>query len=151
MPAPTKRTTVRPSKNGSVVDVDAILAEKGLTPQAVEDIETFSITLFGEENIRVLKTTNMFNLMMFGSDDNDDTARSVKAIVEMVHPDDQRRFKTAIARQASLSAEVLVEIINQMLSGATGANPTSSSSASGRTAKRSTSRALSAANSSSPE
>jgi len=151
MATPTKRTTVSPNRNGGAVDVDAVLAEKGLTPQAVEDIETFSMTLFGETDIRVLKTTNMFNLMMFGSDDSDDTARSVKAIVEMVHPDDQRRFKGAIARQASLSAEVLVEIINQMLSGATGGKPTSSSSGSGRTAKRSTSRALSAANSSSPE
>jgi hypothetical protein len=143
MATPSKRTTVNRKDH---VDLDAILAEKGLTPRMAEDIETFTMDLFGEKNIRVMKTTNMFNLMMFGSDDNDDTARSVKSIIEMVHPDDQRRFKAALAKVSDLSAEALTELIAAMLSGATGANPTSSRSGSGRTARASISAVPSEAN-----
>lgn len=142
------RTTARKSSSVSKkgdVDLDAILAEKGLTPKLVEDIETFHLTIFGE-TVRVMKTTNIFNLMMFGSDDNDDTARSVKSIIEMVHPDDQRRFKNALAKVADLNADVLTEIISAMLSGATGVNPTTSPSGSGRIAKRSISAAPSEEN-----
>lgn len=147
LPATSKRTTMKTRKSDkNHIDLDAILAEKGLTPRLADEVETFTLDLFGEKDVRILKTMNMFNLMMFGSDDNDDTARSVKSIIEMVHPDDQRRFKGAIARVSDLSAEALTEIISAMLQGATGANPTTSRSASGRTARRSISPVPSEAN-----
>jgi hypothetical protein len=140
------RTTSKSASRKDHIDIDAILAEKGLTPRLADEIEVSTIDLLGEKDIRVLKTTNIFNISMFASDDPDDTANSMRTIIEMVHPDDQRRFRHALARVADLSGEAFVEIIGQMLQAATGANPTTSPSGSGRTAKRSISAAPSEAN-----
>ena len=140
------RTTTKRTSRKDHIDIDAILAEKGLTPRMAEDIEVTTIDILGEKDVRVLKTTNIFNISMFASDDPDDTANSMRTIINMVHPDDQRRFRHALASNADLRGEAFVEIVGQMLQAATGENPTSSRSGSGRTARASISAAPSEEN-----
>jgi hypothetical protein len=143
------RTTPRKSattRSKGHIDIDAVLAEQGLTPRLADEIEVTTIDVLGEKDVRVLKTTNIFNISMFASDDPDDTANSMRTIIDMVHPDDQRRFRHALARVPDLSGEAFVVIVGQMLQAATGANPTNSRSGSGRTARASISAAQSAEN-----
>jgi hypothetical protein len=135
---------VKPSTS-TEVDVDAILAEKGIAPRDVEDIPTFGMTVFGE-HFRVLRAVNILGLIMADDDDPQSTATSVRTIINLVHPDDRKRFQNAYAALPELSGEALNEIIAAMLSGAANPNRSASRRGSGRTAKRTTSRALSAAN-----
>jgi hypothetical protein len=145
VPARSRRTTPAKSKPGkSDVDVDAILAEKGLTPRERDDIPTGNMTVFGE-SFRVLKAVNVLAILMFDDDDERATATAVRQIIDLVHDDDQDRFKAAYAKQPDLSGAALNEIIGAMLRLAASPNPTTSPPASGRTAKRTTSRQLSAA------
>lgn len=132
----------RPAKGA--VDVDAILAEKGFAPREADEIPTFDMHLFGED-FRVLRAVNILGLIMADDDDPQATANSVRMIINLVHPDDQRRFQAAYARQTELRGEALNEIIAAMLAGASAPNPSPSQRDSGRTAKRTTSRRLSAA------
>jgi hypothetical protein len=141
-----RTTTSKRASRKDHIDIDAILREKGIMPRLAEEIDVATIDILGEKDVRVLKTTNIFNISMFASDNPDDTANSMRTIIEMVHPDDQRRFRTALARCADLSGETFVEIVGQMLQAATGANPTSSPSGSGRTARASISTVPSEAN-----
>jgi hypothetical protein len=130
---------VKPSTS-TEVDVDAIIA-----PRDVEDIPTFGMTVFGE-HFRVLRAVNILGLIMADDDDPQSTATSVRTIINLVHPDDRKRFQNAYAALPELSGEALNEIIAAMLSGAANPNRSASRRGSGRTAKRTTSRALSAAN-----
>lgn len=139
------RVTPAKTKTGGYVDVDAILAEKGLTPRAVEDIPTFSMGIFGE-SFTVFRSINILSMVMADDDDPQATANSVRSIINMIHPDEQKRFQAAYARQTELTGEMLNEIIAAMLRGASDPNPSPSSQGSGRTAKRTTSKRLSAAN-----
>jgi hypothetical protein len=146
VPSRSNRTTPSKTRGGKAdVDVDAILAEKGLAPRNLDDIPTFTMNVFGE-NIRVLKAVNILSILMADDDDPRATAESVKQVINLVHDDDQDRFRDAYARQRDLSGAALNEIIGAMLRGAADPNPSSSPPASGRTAKRTTSKALSAAN-----
>lgn len=142
VPPKSKRTT--PKKGGATVDVDAILAEKGLAPRDLDDIPTFVMTIFGED-FRVLRAVNVLSILTYDEDDERATANAVRQVIGLVHDDDQDRFKAAYSRQRDLSGAALNEIVGAMLRGAANPNPSSSSPDSGRTAKRTTSRALSAA------
>ena len=137
-------TAPKPKTSKNYVDVDAILAEKGLTPRAASDIPTFTMGIFGED-FRVLHSINILSMIMADDDDPQATANSVRSIINMIHPDERKEFQAAYARQTELTGEMLNEIIAAMLRGASAPNPSPSSRGSGRTAKRTTSRKLSAA------
>jgi len=140
VPARSKRA----SNNKADVDIDAILAEQGVGPRDISDIPTFNMTIFGEK-FKVLKTVNVLQMLLFDDDDPDATARAVRSVIGLVHDDDQRRFASAYARQRDLTGKALNVIISEMIKAAADPNPSTSQRASGRTAKRTTSRALSGA------
>lgn len=126
------------------IDIDAALAEEGEGPMDITDIPTVEVTVFGEK-FRVLKVINIMNFLGLDSDDPDDTARALDTVRGMIHPDDWKRFRNAYARQLNLSGKAFGIIVTKMIQAATGANPTNTSSGSGRTASKATSRQLSVA------
>jgi hypothetical protein len=138
----TKRTTprsIKPADEDVVVDIsaDADLDDipvKGMMIPALDD-----------EPFRVMQVMNLMNVLSMSSDDPDETARSVLAVTDMIHPDDRRRFKNAVAARHELSGDDVGKIVKGIYEAATGERPTSSPSGSGRTSKRATSKALSAA------
>jgi len=148
-PAPTKRTASKGSaatrRKSDVIDIDAALEEEGEGPKDLDEIETAEITVFGEK-FRVLKAINIMNFLGLDSDDPDDTARALDTVRGMIHDDDWKRFRNAYARQRNLSGKAFGIIVTRMIQAASGVNPTDSSSGSGRTASKATSRQLSAAN-----
>lgn len=126
------------------VDIDAILAEKGLAPRDIDDIPVGNMTVFGE-SFRVLQAVNVLQILMHDDDDEKATAEAVRGIINLVHPDDQDRFKAAYGSQRDLSGAALNEIIGAMIRLAATPKGSSSPPASGRTAKQTTSRTQSAA------
>lgn len=139
------RVTPRKAKLSSsteVVDVDALLASEGLQLRVIEDIPTFPMKIFNA-TFRVVKAVNSLALLMADSGDTDDTAKMVRSIINMIHPDDRKEFRDAYAAQAEITGEQLGFIIKSMVEGAAGTHPSTSQSDSGRTASRSTSRQLS--------
>lgn len=144
VPSRGKRSHNLRVKDGDV-DIDAILHEKGLDPRDIDDIPTGNMKIFGE-TFRVLKAVNILGILMFDDEDEKATADAVRNIINLVHPDDQDRFKAAYSRQRDLSGAALNEIIGAMIRLAASPNPSSTPPASGRTAKRTTSRAQSGAN-----
>lgn len=124
------------------IDIDALLAEAGLTPRYSKDY--FVMSVFGEK-FRVRKQVNLLAFILIDEDDPKETADSIKGILDMIHDEDKGRFKTAIASNAALDGKAVNLLVQQMIQGATDPNPTNSSRASGRTRKASTSKALSAA------
>lgn len=145
-PAASKRTagSAAAKRTITIVDIDAALAAEGEGPMELADIPTADVTVFGEK-FRVLKVINIMNFLGLDSDDPDDTARALDTVRGMLHPDDWKRFRNAYAKQPNISGKAFGIIVTNMIQAATGVNPTTSSSGSGRTANRATSRQLSAA------
>lgn len=92
---------------------------------------------------------NTFLLLKIEADaeDNSFNASDIyRLIIGMVETKDRSAFISAMSRKADLDAEELNKLMVDMLEVAAGRNPSNSPTASGPSAKRNTSRALSAAN-----
>jgi hypothetical protein len=124
------------------LDMDAVLAEAGLTPKASN--EFFNMGMFGEV-FRVRKQINLLAMILVDEDDPRSTADSIKSILDMIHEDDRGRFRTVIASHASLDSRAIDKLVGEMIKKAAEPNPTRSSRGSGSTSRRTTSKQLSAA------
>ncbi len=91
---------------------------------------------------------NTFLLLKLQADQEDgefNGADIYRLIIGMVTDADRSRFISKLSRNSDFDATKLNTVMTQMLEVASGANPSTSQSDSGGTAKRNTSRALSAA------
>jgi len=141
--AKTSRTT--PKKKKAVgYDLDAEMLEEFGPPGSDDELPTETLTLYGNE-IRVLKTANVFVALQLG-DVEEDTSALTRYMISLVHPDDRKLFQSALAKQIDLNVERLLWILRRMTEAVADGNPTSTSSGSRRSARRTGGRALSAAN-----
>ena len=98
-PARVKKTTPStPSTNGSkVIDLDAyVTRESGYDPETAAAAVTWGrAKLFGLEFRIQTGGMNVFNAMTIG--DGEDTAATTKAMLRIIHPDDQAAFKNHVS------------------------------------------------------
>lgn len=123
-----------------VFDLDATIASEHQA--ALASIRTVKVKLFGEE-FRVVTDVNTYAAVM--SDAEASGEGVLKQMHALIHEGDLARFKTTLAGQRGLSAEVLGKIVNGLFEAAA-ERPTTSSSGSGRGAVRKTSKSGSVAN-----
>ena len=121
---------------------------KGTQPRGKAKKQIIFVDGDGDE-FELTGKINSFLLLKLQADQEDgefnggDIYRFIRGMLTLK---DRDRFVSKMSRHADMDAKRLNDTMEKMLKVVSGENPTDSSSGSARTAKRSTSRALSAAN-----
>lgn len=114
--------------------------------ESSDDFESVTVELFGED-IRLLKgAINIFG--MIEAFDPDNPSNATKFLTRLVHEEDQRAFKNAIASQREFTGKDFETLLEEMMKAVGDGNPSVRSNASGGSkpsTRRTTARALSAA------
>jgi len=134
------RVTPAKRKPKTTYDIDSeMLEEFG----EEEDVATVVFgPIYGEEYL-LLKEMNFFAVSGLGDIENDSAALQ-RYMLSMVHPDDRKRFQSAMASRIALNIDRLLFIMKRMTEAVADGNPTNGSSGSNRSARRAGGKALSA-------
>lgn len=139
MATPVRKTST-PQKSGRATP-------KGTAPRKAKSRDAVYTHDDGDK-FRLSGKINTFLLLKIQADQEDDEfngADIYRLIIGMVTPDDRKRFITKLSRNEDFDVDNLNHVMTGMLEVVAGVHPTNSQSASGGTASRNTSRALSAA------
>lgn len=137
------RTTAKKPKPKTTYDFDAEMAEEFGEIDPDEILVVKVGPLFGD-SYHLMKEVNQFNMSGLG-DIEEDTAIVQRFMISMVHPYEQSKFRTAMARAIDMRAERLLFLLRRMIEAVAEGKATTMSSASGGSSKTMAGRTLSPA------